>query len=470
LPKAKAKILVIDDDPLVLRSCERLLRRDYNVQMVTSGAEGASLLAEGAFDLALVDLKLPDVSGMDILDQGPDNFPDVPLIVITGYSSVKSAVEAVKRGAFDYVEKPFEPDELEAAVEKALRQRRLLKDYRELRNALGERARESRLIGESPEMKTVLGRISQVARTDSTVLITGESGTGKELVARAVHFDSGRKAARFMAVDCGAISPSLIASELFGHVKGAFTGAASDRPGLIQAAAGGSVFLDEISNLPTDLQATLLRVIETREARAVGASESYATDVRYIAATNRDLQELVQAGAFREDLFYRLNVFPIHVPPLRDRRRDIPAIARHFLATFAAKMHKRLDDFTAEALNALTEYDWPGNVRELSNVVEHLVILCDGTRVGQASVLKCLTASPGRTPVPETAEQLNEFKRKLRDRATSSVEKTFLTEALRRNDFNVTKAAAQTGMQRTNFQALLKKHGLRIRDLIRREP
>ena len=466
--KTKPRVLVVDDDPLVRRSCERILNKDHDVRLADSGREGLALLEAESFDLALVDLKLPDISGMDILQRAPDSFPETPIIVITGYSTIKSAVDAIKKGAFDYLAKPFSPDELGAAAEKALRERRLLNSYRELQEAVADPYRISRLVGESSEMKRVLALVEQVAQTDTTVLLTGESGTGKELVARAIHFSSPRKGRRFVAVDCGAIAPSLIASELFGHKRGAFSGAVADHDGLIQAADGGTLLLDEVSNLPLDLQATLLRAIEACEVRAVGDSDSVKVDVRYIAATNRDLGALVADGGFREDLFYRLNVFPIGLPALQDRREDIPLLARHFLSMFSAKMHKRVEDFTPEALEALTQYDWPGNVRELSNVVERLVILCDAGRIGQAHLRESLSASAPVTDPVRTAEELNKLKRKLRHEAVVEAEKAFLLAALRRSDYNVTRAADQTGMQRPNFQAMLRKHGLRIRDIAAR--
>ena len=462
-------ILVVDDDPMVRRSCERILGERYDLALAPDGREGLAALEAGPFDLALVDLKLPDISGLDILKRAPDAFPGVPIIIITGYSTIKSAVEAIKMGAFDYVAKPFSPDELDAAVEKALRERRLLKDYHYLREALADRYRVTRLIAESPSMKRVLALIEQVAPTDSTVLLTGESGTGKELAARAVHFAGPRRDGRFVALDCGAIAPNLIASELFGHVRGAFTGAVADRTGLVQAADGGTLLLDEISNLPLDLQASLLRVIETREVRAVGASEPVKVNVRYVAATNRDLRVLVAEGKFREDLYYRFNVFPIHMPPLRERREEIPILARHFLALYSARMHKRIEDFTAEALEALQRYDWPGNVRELSNVVERLVILAGGSHIGHAHLKESMDVSTSLPEIPHTFAELSELKKKLRDQAVVEVEKAFLMDALRRSDYNVTRAAQETGVQRTNFQALLKKHGLRLRDLMPRE-
>lgn len=465
----KPHVLVVDDDPVVRRSCERVLREDCAVLMAETGQDGMRLLDGEPFDLALVDLKLPDISGLDILREAPDRFPDVPIIIITGYSTVRSAVEAIKMGAFDYLAKPFTPDELEAAVQKALRQRRLLRDFRELQDALADRYQNARIVGESAAMKRVFSLLAQVAQTDTTVLITGESGTGKELAARAVHFSGRREKADFVAVDCGAIAPSLIASELFGHVRGAFTGAMADRAGLIRAAESGTIFLDEIGNLPLDTQSMLLRAIESHEVRPVGSSDSVKVDVRYIAATNRDLQTLVNKGEFREDLFYRLNVFPIRLPPLRERREDIPLLARHFLKHYSARMHKRIDDFTAEAVGALSRYDWPGNVRELSNVVERLVILCGEGRVGLAHVQECLAIPTSVPSIPENVEDLNRARKEVRDQAVVQVEKAFLMEALRRNDYNASKAAAQTGMQRSNFQALLRKYGLRIRDIMGRE-
>ena len=460
--KTKPEILVVDDDPLVRQSCQRVLAQHYHVVLTESGQEGLARLTAETFDLALVDLKLPDVSGMDILSQAPDDFPQTPIVMITGYSTIQTAVEAIKKGAFDYLAKPFSPVELEVVVEKAVRERRLRMDNRALQ---ADRYRVSRLIGQSPAIKRVFERIDQVAQTDSTVLLTGESGTGKELVAQAIHFSSSRKNGHFVTVDCGAIAQSLIASELFGHVRGAFSGAVSDRDGLIQAADGGTLLLDEIGNLPLQLQATLLRVIESSQVRAVGSDETAKVNVRYIAATNRDLRALVEAGGFREDLFYRFDVFPIELPPLRERREDIGLLVEHFLSVFCARMHKRIEGFTPEAMRLLMEYPWPGNVRELSNVVERLVILCDAERIGRRCLMDSMSVPTPAPAVAQTVEKLNELKKRLRDEAVEGAEKHFLLAALRRNDYNVTRAAAQTGMQRSNLQALLKKHGLRIRDI-----
>ena len=464
----KIRVLVIDDDTVVTRSCQRILEPTCDLAICATGREGLDAIASETFSLALVDLKLPDMDGMEILRQAPDRFPDLPIIIITGYATIGTAVEAIKLGAFDYVAKPFTPDDLEATVENAVRQRRLLAEHRRLQDSLQDTYRSYRLIGESDAMKRVFSLIEQVAPTETTVLLTGESGTGKDLVARAIHSAGPRQDQRFVAVDCGAISPTLIASELFGHVSGAFTGAVADRTGLIQSADEGTLFLDEINNLPLDCQASLLRVLEDHAVRAVGASSTEDVDVRFIAATNKSLQGAAQDGAFREDLFYRLNVFPIHLPPLRDRLEDVPLLASHFLSHSAARTHKHIDHFTPDALELLRQYDWPGNVRELSNVVERAVILTSDNRIGKAHLQECLAVHASVPSVPQTMDELNEVRKQLKEQAVAQIERAFLIDALRRNGHSVTKAARQTGMQRTHFHALLKKHNLRLKDLASR--
>ena len=467
----RSRILVVDDDEMVVESCRRVLEPTHTLDGRGDAQAGLAALETESFDCVLLDLMLPGMSGMEALRRAKDACPDIPVVMITGYASVGTAVEAVKHGAFDYLAKPFTPEELSGAVEKAIRQRRLLQDYRRLQGSVGEQYHVSRLLGESQGMRRVFSLIEQVAATDTTVLVSGETGVGKDMVARAVHFSSPREVARFVAVDCGAVPASLIGSELFGHERGAFTGADANREGLIQAAEGGTLFLDEIGNLPMDCQATLLRALEDREVRPVGASKFEKVNVRFVAATNQDLQELVASGDFRRDLFYRLNVFPIHIPPLRERREDIPLLARHFLSLHAAKMHRDPAEFSEEALGLLAHYDWPGNVRELSNIVERLAILSSGSEISAAAMRDCLavTASAqerGESPeTPRTTEELNIARRKARDEAAAEVEKRFLLEALHTHDFNVTRASEAVAMQRTNFQALLRKHNLRIRDL-----
>jgi DNA-binding NtrC family response regulator len=469
MTKKRYRLLVIDDDPMVLKSCRRILEADYDLRFAETGTEGLGLLESEPFDLALLDLKLPDFDGMDILRGAPDRFAGVPIVIITGYSTVKGAVEAVKLGAVDYVAKPFTPEELQTAVSKALQRRRSLEELHDLRRSDAGR-RLSPLIGESPAIRQALSLVSQVARTESTVLLTGESGTGKELFARAIHLASARKGERFVAVDCGAIPATLIASELFGHVKGAFTGASTERSGLIQSAKGGTLFLDEIGNLSFEMQASLLRVIEAREVRPVGSTRSQPIDIRLIAATNRDLESLVEQGVFRHDLYYRLNVFPIKLPPLRERREDVAPLCSHFLALHSARIHKRIEDFTAGALELLSRYDWPGNVRELSNVVERLAILSTANVIGLKDLKGVLSFDSAPEATPATVEQLNQARRRARSRAVEQLEKAFLLEALQNSDYNVTRAAQRTGMQRSHLQSLMKKYGLRIKDLLKSKP
>ncbi len=463
------RILVVDDDLMVRRSIQRILSGNYNLTVVEKGQEGIERLKKGVVDLALVDLKLPDIGGMEILRQAPESFPGIPIIIITGYSTVRNAVETIQLGAFDYLSKPFTPEELEQVVEHALSRRARLRSFGEItRGHINERD-GIRLVGQSVALREAFELMQQVAVTNSTVLLIGESGTGKELFARMIHAGSPRSKKPFLAVDCGAISPQLIASELFGHVRGAFTGAASNRVGLFQSASGGTFFMDEISNLPLDQQATLLRILETQEVRPVGASRTERIDVRLIAATNQDLTIMVEDGKFRQDLYYRLNVFPIHLPPLRERREDIGPLAEYFLIKFAVRMRKHITGFSPEALEALKGYDWPGNVRELSNVIERLVILCDQGVVGSNGIEKNAPMIEANASVPQTLEELNVLKRRLREQVVEEVERAFLQEALVRNDYNASRAAVDVGMRRPNFQALLRKYNLRIRDLAARK-
>ncbi len=459
------RILVVDDDPLVRKSIKRVLSEKYLLHVVEKGHDGLEILNKGRVDLALVDLKLPDIGGMEILRQAPDRFPTVPIIIITGYSTVRNAVETIKLGAFDYLAKPFTPEELERTVERALQRQRHLRSFGEISGNVVDEREGFRLIGQSESMRRAFDLMQQVSVTDSTVLLVGESGTGKELFAHMIHTGSPRSKNPFLAVDCGAISPQLVASELFGHIRGSFTGAASNRAGLFQSANGGTFFMDEIGNLPLDQQATLLRILESREVRPVGASKSEKIDVRLIAATNRDLAEMVQNGKFRQDLYYRLNVFPILLPPLRERREDIPLLCEYFLSKFSERMKKPITGFSDEALDILKNHDWPGNVRELSNVVERLVILCDQRVVGSKNIRQGTPIGDMATSVPKSLEELNDIKRELRNRIVEDVEKAFLLEALARNDYNASHAAKDVGMQRSNFQALMRKYNLRIRDL-----
>lgn len=455
------RILVIDDEPVVCKGCRlALLDQKHWVQICMSGREGLELIQKGDYDLVLLDMKLPDMDGMEILKTIHEAKQDLLVIVMTGYSTVQNAVEAMKLGAFDYLSKPFTDEELILVVQRAIEKKRLVEENLYLRKQLISQTKFPNIIGESPQILRIFDQIEKVAPTDSTVLLCGESGTGKELFAGAIHARSGRAHRQFVAVDCSTLSPTLLESELFGHVKGAFTGAVRDKGGIFDMANGGTLFMDDVTNLTPEIQGKLLRVLETGEFKPVGADHFHTTDVRIIAATNRDLKAMVEAGQFREDLYYRLNVFPIFIPPLRERRDDIPKLAYYFLRLFCRKTGKRIEGFTDEALESLIHYHWPGNVRQLKNVVERLVIMADDTKLDLSHLIDQLQLKrPWRDhPIPETLQELNALKKTLLEETFGQIQKAFLINALRASNGNISRAAERVGMQRPNFYALLKKH------------
>jgi DNA-binding NtrC family response regulator len=455
------RILVIDDEPVVCKGCRLALSEaNHSVEICMTGTEGLDLIWESGFDLILLDMKLPDMDGMEILRTIRKTKPALQVIVMTGYSTVQNAVEAMKLGAFDYLSKPFTDEELILVVERAIERKRLVEENLYLRKELFSRVNFPNIIGESPKILHIFGQVERVAPTDSTVLLYGESGTGKELFAGAIHARSRRAHRQFVAVDCSTLSLTLLESELFGHVRGAFTGAVRDKEGIFDLASGGSLFMDDVTNLSLEIQGKLLRVLETGEFKPVGASHFHKTDVRIIAATNRDLKAMVEEGQFREDLFYRLNVFPIFIPPLRERNEDIPRLAYYFLRLFCRKTGKRIEGFSDEALESLVQYDWPGNVRQLKNVVERLVIMTDDTKLDLPHLLDQLQfKQPWQSrSVPETLKELNAVKKHLLEQTFGQIQKAFLINALRASNGNITRAAERVGMQRPNFCALLKKH------------
>jgi two-component system response regulator PilR (NtrC family) len=377
-------ILVIDDEEIMREILETLLTREgYEVRLAASGAEGLDLARAVPFDAAIVDIMMPGLDGIATLDELKRIDEDMGVIIVTAYASVESAIAAMKTGASDYVTKPFKNEQLLVAVRNAMERRRLVHENRSLRQNIQERYHKfANIIGRSPRMRQVFDLIIQAAPSRSTILIQGESGTGKELVARAIHANSSRSERSFITVNSGNLSPELLESTLFGHVKGAFAGAVYPKKGLFDLADRGSLFFDEISNVPVDTQAKLLRVIQERDFMRLGGMESIKVDVRIIAATNGDLRQLMEEGRFREDLFYRLNVITIQLPPLRERRDDIPILVQHFLGKYGAENRKPDLELTPEALDVLTAYDWPGNVRELENVIERAVVLTPGPRLG----------------------------------------------------------------------------------------
>ena len=455
------KILVIDDEPVVCKGCRLALSdQDHLVDICMTGREGVDLIREGAYDLILLDMKLPDIEGVEILRTIHETKQGLLVIVMTGYSTVQNAVEAMKLGAFDYLPKPFTDEELMLVVQRAIEKKRLMEENLHLRKELFNRFSFENIIGESPNILHIFEQIEKVAPTDSTVLLYGESGTGKELFAGAIHARSQRTHCQFVAVDCSTLSPSLLESELFGHVRGAFTGAVRDKEGIFDVANGGTLFMDDVTNLNLEVQGKFLRVLETGEYKPVGASRFHKTDVRIIAATNKDLKAMIEEGKFREDLFYRLNVFPIYIPPLQDRKEDIPRLVYHFLRHFCRKTGKRIEGFSDEALESLINYDWPGNVRQLKNVVERLVIMADDTKLDLLHLLDQLQLKRSWKghPIPETLKELNAAKKHLLEQTFGQIQKAFLINALRASNGNITRAAERVGMQRPNFCALLKKH------------
>lgn len=457
------RTLIIDDEKFVCEGCRLALKQNgHSVDVRMTGKEGVEALRAGDYEVILLDLRLPDMDGMEILRILTDQRPGECLIVITGYPSVKNAVEAMKLGAYDYLAKPFSDDELLLAVERAAEKRRLMQENRRLRNELLDRCRFSDIIGEDPKIVAIFEAIKKVAPTDTTVLLYGESGTGKEIFARAIHAHSGRSIRAFIPMDCSMLASGLLESELFGHVRGAFTGAVQDKPGIFEAAHDGTLFLDDVANLNLEIQAKLLRVLESGEYKPVGSSQIKRTNVRIITATNKDLREMVEKGSFREDLFYRLSVFPIFLPPLRERREDIPRLAYHFLRVFTRKTGKRIDGFTDDALKVLVNHDWPGNVRQLKNVIERLVIMVDQDVVDLLDLMDHIHLKQflAGERVPENLEELNNVKKHLLRNTFGEIEKAFLIKALKESEGNITHAAARVGMQRSNFSALMRKHRL----------
>ena len=462
MPTEGHRILIIDDELNICTRCVKiLLKTGYAAQYALDGYEALKMVEERPFDLIITDLKMSSMGGMEVLRRVKDIHPDTMVIVITGYATVSSAVEVMKMGAFDYLPKPFTPDELRAVVRNALDAREAEIQNRILKERKGpSKPVTHQLVGSSPKIKTVINMVQKVAPTDSTVLIYGESGTGKELIARALHANSRRKEEVFFAVDCGALSANLIESELFGYEKGAFTGAHKNKDGIFKLAHRGTVFLDEISNVSLEIQGKLLRFLETREFLPLGAASVQKVDIRIILATNRDLKEMVEEGAFREDFYYRIYVYPISLPPLRERKSDILPIAYHFLEQFNRAMGKQVKGFDQEAARQLSDYDWPGNVRQLRNIIERAVILCDAGLISTGELSLTGKMDDLTEMVPSTNEGLKKLKKEVKQRAGDRVEKNFLLHALAQNDWNVTRAAKNVGIQRTNFQNLLKKHAI----------
>jgi two-component system response regulator PilR (NtrC family) len=458
-----ARILVVDDE----RSMRELLaivlgREGYEVVAAENGRQALDELERRPVDLLISDIHMPDMTGLDVLRTAKGMNPDLAGIMVTAFASTETAIEALRMGAYDYIHKPFNVDELKIVVQGALERRRLKRENVLLKRALGERHQFANIIGRSESMLAVFELIETIAQTTSTVLVTGESGTGKELAARAIHFNSARKDRPFVAVNCGALTETLLESELFGHVRGAFTGAATNKKGLIEVADRGTIFLDEIGEMSPLMQVKLLRVLQERVFRRVGGTDEISADIRIIAATNRDLTQMVAENRFREDLYYRINVIPLHLPPLRERGEDIPLLAEHFVTRFAAELGKPVQGLAAESLSLLVQYHWPGNIRELENAMERAVAL-ERTPVILAASLPAAVRAAGGTQAQTDdvleADTLPDSGFDL-ERHVREIERQYITEALRRTDGVKVKAAELLGMSFRSFRYYAKKYGL----------
>jgi len=411
---SKGRILIVDDEKVAVRNLEHVMKKEgYEVVATQSGGNALAHLDKQAFDVVLTDLRMEKVDGMQVLKRCRETCPDTEVILITGYATLESAVDAMKHGAFYYIAKPFRLDEVRKVVAEALEKIRLRKENRVLREQVESFQGKVRIITQDGEMQRLLDMARQVAPTDCNVLITGESGTGKELFAQYTHHHSKRADKPFVAINCGAFNEDLLANELFGHVKGAFTGAGADKKGLLEAADGGTLFLDEITEMSPTMQVKLLRAIQEKEVLPLGATSPVKVDVRFVAATNRDAQEMVKRGDFRQDLWFRLNVVNLHIPPLSKRREDVPLLAYHFLKKCAARMGKPVTEIAPEALDILKAYDFPGNVRELENIIERGVAIATGDTVETAYLpddlrelsIRTFRKKEGRLPSLEEQER-----------------------------------------------------------------
>lgn len=450
--KERAKILLVEDDDISRDTLSRLLKMSgYTVKEAASGKIGLSFLDHEPFDIIITDLLLPDINGIEILKQAKDVSPSTEVILITGHASAETAVKAMKEGAFDYITKPLNFDELSILITNALEKRQLRSENVYLKQQLHNKYDFANIIGTSPSMQKLFARLKKVAGTDSTILVLGESGTGKELVARAIHFNGHRKDKPFIPVNCAAIPESLLEGELFGHVKGAFTGAIRDKIGKFEAANGGTIFLDEIGIMPMHLQTKLLRALQEQEIERIGSTRSIKLDVRVISATNLDLEKEVKKGNFREDLFYRLNVIPVVLPPLRERREDILPLVRHFIEKNCTEMKRPRMTISNEALHILESYSWPGNVRQLENMVERIVALSEDERI-------MLSDIPGNikdevlTTVSEQGVDLV--------KTVNEIEKKMICDALALAKGVKAKAAGMLGLNRTTLVEKMRRLGI----------
>lgn len=444
--KAAARILVVDDEAVVRKSLGGWLREEgYQVDVAASGKEALEALGREEWDIFLVDIRMPGIDGLELQRRIRESHPDATVIIMTAYASVDTAVEAMKQGAYDYIVKPFEPEALEHLVRKAAERRQLLTENVQLRKKIDDMSPFHGIVGESPAIRRVLEEVRMVAESDTTVLVRGESGTGKELIARAIHACSPRRYLPIVAVSCGALAEGVLESELFGHEKGAFTGAQYRRKGKFEMADGGTLFLDEVGDISIKTQVDLLRVLEEKKVCRVGGNKMVPVDFRLIAATNKNLETMVGEGTFREDFYYRLNVFSITVPPLRERHDDIPLLVEYFLRKFSQSMNKPLKRVSPQAMRLLSNHDWPGNIRELQNAIERAVLVCQTDAI-----------ETGDLPL-----QRSDGIRHVDEKSLAGVEREHVKAVLDEAEWNISRSARLLGIDRVTLYNKIKKYELK---------
>ncbi|MBP1717703.1 MAG: Fis family transcriptional regulator [Deltaproteobacteria bacterium] len=467
----KPRILIVDDEVRMQRLFEINLGSKYTVLTCGDGTRALELLKNQGISLLVTDMKMPGMSGLTLLQEVRKTEPELPVIMMTAYGTVETAVQAMKEGAADYILKPIKMDEMEVLIEKTLTVSRLKDENRDMKLELKSIYGPENIIGAHPLMVQVNELIRQVADTKTTVLIQGESGTGKELVARAIHVGSDRASRPFVVINCAAIPGTLLESELFGYEKGAFTGALKTKKGHLEVADLGTLFLDEIGEMPRELQVKILRMMEEQKFQRVGGTEEIEVDNRILAATNKDLKQAVEAGSFREDLYYRLKVITISIPPLRDRKDDIPLLVEHFLRKHRGNLRKKPIRVSDETLLVLRDYSWPGNVRQLENALIRALVLCPGEVIEPLDLPEEITGG-GRekkeeeTRIPTDREKLKQMKKMIQQKVKAEMERKFIVEALRLGKGNVLRSAANVGMDRRQFQNLIKKYGISKDDFV----
>ena len=441
--------MIVDDEFIVRESLLHWFERyGYRVETAASGTEALAKLEKDFFQILFVDIKMPGMDGLTLLEKVKTEYPETSVVIITAYGSIESAIQAMRSGASDYLLKPFKPDQLPLVMERISHQRKLVSDYQYIKGRLDKITQFDNIIGQSAAMDAVFSLIPEIARTDASILLTGETGTGKELVAKAIHAKSQRAHLPFIAINCGAIPDQLLESELFGHQKGAFTGAVHSQRGFLEVVSGGSLFLDEIGEISHKMQVDLLRVLEEKKITQVGSREPIEVNFRLISATRKDLEKEMGAGRFREDFFYRINVIRVHIPPLRDRKEDIPLLADHFLEKYSHETAKRVDHITPDALQLLAQYNWPGNVRELENAIERAVVLSRSRTLGiQDFSFLSPCPAPGK---PSTS--------------LKNTQKDHILKTLAMNDWNITRTAEALGINRVSLHKIMKREHLKKPD------